>query len=421
MIERAYLLIEIISLLIGLFIVHVNKRKPTIVTIAYIAVSLIAASMIEEGLLSESFTYLIYFGLIAVSLFEYQDRIYDACIYAIMTIVLAAIIQLVAAGIVVWAAHTDSLTKVHILTIQTATCLILIMLGKLINLSKYIEIIFINGVLGKFVLAIAALISFYIFGTLKKGKVYEWKDVIGIPILIMLFAAILFQWQKERYLNKQKEMELLAYQKYNSIYKDLISEVRRRQHDFNNHLDAIFSMNMMAESLDQLVRKQNEYCSKMLIESGKNKLLNDNISSVFAGFLYTKIGQAEDRGIEVRPKIVISDIEEHISFVDMVEILGNLFDNAMEATAENECKIIEFSIVQKEDEVRIAISNPCDKKVTDQIEYMFREGNSSKGKGRGLGLSNVMRAIDRYHGEIKANSTERDGISFIAFHVALKI
>lgn len=420
MVERAYLLIEIISLLIGLFIVHVNKKKPTIITIVYVAVSLIIASMIEEKWLPESFTYLVYFGLVAVSLFEYQDRIYDACIYAVLDILLVGVVQLISAAAFCFIMQIEVVEKKYILIIYICDCIILLLLGKFVKIGKYIEIIFINGILGKAVLTIAAVVCLYIFGVLKEEKVYEWKDVVGIPLLLILLSAIMFQWQKERYLNKQKEVELLTYQKYNSIYKDLISEVRRKQHDFNNHLNAVFAMNLTADSLEQLVEKQNEYCTRMNIENSKNKLLNENISSVLAGFLYTKIGCAEKKDIQVNCKIQVDNVEEYIHFIDLVEILGNLFDNATEAVDKNINRIIDFCIKQDEKQVYIQIANPCDTNVIEHLENIFEEGKSSKGKGRGIGLSNVVRVVDKYHGKIEANNIIKEGVNYIVFDIILK-
>lgn len=239
--------------------------------------------------------------------------------------------------------------------------------------------------------------------------------------MIIVISIIIFQWQKEKYQNRQKERELIAYEKYNVIYKDLISEVRRKQHDFNNHINAVFSMNIMAKDLDELVKRQNDYCSRLLAENNANKLLREDISSVLAGFIYTKIGQAEKEGVKVNYTLDISKVEDKISFIDFVEIFGNLFDNALEEVRDKEAKNIDFSIVQEECCLFIKVSNPCDKEKAGKMQDMFLEGRSSKGKGRGLGLSNVNRIVDRYEGKLHVHYINKSGSDYIVFNVILNL
>ena len=417
MVERVYLLFEIITILIGLHVLHKGNKRPGIATMVYVALALIIASVIEAGWLHGAFVNLIYLGLIIVCKLEYGDRIFDAVVYVVMDIALLGALQMLGGVIVCGILREWNVSGVTYLLIIMCSCVLLLLSNRFFKWSNYIEIIFLNGIFGKGILFVAAIICILAVGILKGGNFIAWKDLIGLPLLIIVISTILFQWQKERYQNQQKAQELLAYERYNLVYKDLIKQVRRRQHDFNNHINAVFSMNTVATDLKELVKWQNEYCLKILTENNTNKLLRDDVSSVLAGFIYTKIGQAEGKGIQVKYKIDVDGVEEHISFLDFVEVFGNLFDNAMEEVSEKEIKIIDFAVTQDEHTLLIKIANPCDKEKSEKMQHMFLEGMSSKGKGRGLGLANVDRVVEKYEGRTQVFFVDKEGIGYIIFNI----
>ena len=52
MIERVYLLFEIVSIILVLWILHGSKKRPGICTIIYVCLELIIVSLIGEGWIS---------------------------------------------------------------------------------------------------------------------------------------------------------------------------------------------------------------------------------------------------------------------------------------------------------------------------------------------------------------------------------
>lgn len=422
MIERVYLVFEVLAILLGLWALHGWKKRPTIVTLVYICVELIVMASIDIGWLPTFFSYILYMGIIILCVFEFGDKVYDACIYFALNIGLISIVQLICAlffCLLFQTLHTN--TRITLL-INIATCCILLLTYFILNLHKYVEIILKHSIISKIILLIVGILFVVMLGISRKNFQIYWKDAVQLAVFGVLIFAVIFQWQKEKWENKQKEEELKAYQKYNLVYKDLISDVRKRQHDFNNHIQAIFSMNLLAQSMEELVEKQNEYCSQIVANNTTNKLLRQDVSSVFAGFLYTKINQAEQSGITVKYRININNIEEHMSFCDLVEIIGNLFDNAIEAACVlKENKLIDFFINQREGEVEIVMSNPFIRDGLGQVEDILQEGVSTKGEGRGLGMSNVTSAVEKYHGKILIKSNKRGNVDFIVFRIRMKI
>lgn len=419
MVERVYLLLEIITILIGLNVLHRGNKRPGIAVMIYLALALIVASAIEAGWIHGTFVYLIYFGLVVVCKLEYGDGIFDAIIYIALDIALLGALQMICGVIICGICRTNYISNEITLAIILLTCGALLLIQRYLKLNKYVEMVFINGIVGKIILLFGSMAGMFVFNLLKSSTSISWKNIIGLPVLIIIISIILFQWQKEKFQNKRKEQELLAYERYNIVYKDLIKQVRRRQHDFNNHINAVFSMNTVATDLKELVNWQNEYCMNILAENNTNKLLRDDVSSILAGFIYSKIEQAESKGIQVKYEIDVDGVEEHISFVDFVEIFGNLFDNAVEEVSDKAIKMIDFSVTQDEHLLIIRIANPCDKDKSEKLQQMFLEGFSSKGEGRGLGLANVNRIVDEYEGRTQVFFVNEDGIGQIVFNIVL--
>jgi hypothetical protein len=422
MIERTYLLFEILAILLGLWALHGTQKKPTIITLVYVCIELVVLSSIDCGWLPKMFIYIIYFGLILLCIFEFDDKVYEACIYFSLDIALVSAVQLICGLFLCLIFQTLNISEIMMLFLNVLSCGIILVIYCKWNLHKYVRAVLKNRILSKVILAALGLGCIGVFGMAKQDMRIYWKDAVTIAVFTIMIFAVVFQWQKEKWENRQKEEELKAFSQYNLIYKDLIRDVRKRQHDFNNHLQAIFSMNMMADSLEELVKEQNEYCAEMIHNNMTNKLLREDISSVFAGFLYTKITKAEEANIKVKYSIHLEDIEKYISFSDLVEMLGNLFDNAIEALEdEQEGKIIDFSIYQSKEMLEIEIANPYNWERGDNLSELLQEGKSTKGSGRGWGIANVTKVVDKYHGVFEVKARQISGMEWIVFRIKIQI
>lgn len=88
-----------------------------------------------------------------------------------------------------------------------------------------------------------------------------------------------------------------------------------------------------------------------------NKLLSTG-NPVIIGFLYGKFLQADKRGIAVIYKVKVENLEGKMPIHKLVEIIGNLFDNAMEAIEEQgvEPKIY-LDFIETSDKINLKIKS----------------------------------------------------------------
>lgn len=83
------------------------------------------------------------------------------------------------------------------------------------------------------------------------------------------------------------------------------------------------------------MEKQQAYVDAIQEENRYYKMLGIG-NPVIVGFLYGKFLQADKEGIIVSYDVRIGNLESGIPLHKMVEVIGNLFDNAMEAIKNSE-------------------------------------------------------------------------------------
>ena len=114
------------------------------------------------------------------------------------------------------------------------------------------------------------------------------------------------------------------------------------------------------------------------------------------GVIASKLIEAQEKGIEI--KVYIPNVIEYINFnsLDLCRILGIVLDNCIEASLESENPLITLSIIDEKDLTSIIILNTYKSNIKNTSE-LFKNGYSSKGEGRGIGLSNLKEILSNYN------------------------
>ena len=112
-----------------------------------------------------------------------------------------------------------------------------------------------------------------------------------------------------------------------------------------------------------------------------------------------KLSQAEKQGCNIQTEISLPDII-HIEDDDLVVVIGNLLDNAMEAVRElKENKYIQVKIKYDRECLVVKIVNSFDGKI------MIKRGKIQTRKENrefhGIGLQSVKNVVDKYQGDLQ--------------------
>lgn len=227
-------------------------------------------------------------------------------------------------------------------------------------------------------------------------------DYIIYGILIFLLCALVMVWQKTYDESSERKRELEMHNTYGKIYSGLIDSVRSNQHAFSNHLTAIKAM--LYRVSDEDARDEIEkYVSEVLKDNRYSTLLS-NSNSIFTGFLYYKFTEAERKGLSVDYDVTIDSLKSVIPIHKLVDITGILIDNAVEAALSCGGKKITCRVNEYSDSIHIFVMNPYPLVSRDEIKNYLKKCYSTKGTGRGLGLSDAVNILLKYNQALNLKS-----------------
>ena len=240
--------------------------------------------------------------------------------------------------------------------------------------------------------------------------------VLGVSVVLIILVAI--DIGKHKMKAKEMETELRLHKLYESSFKELIDEISAKQHEFDNHINVIYSQHRMHKTYDELVEAQEKYCDEVMEENHLNKILS-NGNPIILCFLYSKLAEMKRKGIEATYKINIGDLECAMPIHKMVELLGNLIKNAIEASGGKERGKINIIAIEENGKILFEVANESDVIEEKRIKEFFKKGYSEKGEKRGYGLYNVKRICDEYSVAIVCKNEKRNTENWMVFKMVI--
>lgn len=226
------------------------------------------------------------------------------------------------------------------------------------------------------------------------------------PILILLICvnAEFFTFHHQE---QQNQKQLQAYEEYLPIIEELITQVRDRQHDHNNNIQAIQMLPVSYTDYDSLKAALIQYGDYLSHDAVSFELLQLNLN-VVSGFLISKQHQA----ISVHKQLDISiknyKIETDVPEYCLIDIIGIVTDNALEATPEKETALLTLN---SSNHRMIIETKNVGTLLTEELKnQMFSKGSTTKKQNNrlhGIGLYKLKKIVDNYHGSIIL-SNEKD-------------
>ncbi|UTR06218.1 GHKL domain-containing protein [Alkalihalobacillus sp. LMS6] len=190
--------------------------------------------------------------------------------------------------------------------------------------------------------------------------------------------------------------------------------LRAQTHEFRNKLYVLMGLlqlNKQEDALDFIVNETN-------VQREQTTPLFKKIADVgVQALLLAKMAKAAERHVH----LTIEDSSQlqpidRIPTSDLSIIIGNILDNAMEAVADSEKKEVLFFASDAGDEWVFDVydsGNGFKKGVGNLLE----EGLSTKGKGRGFGLSNVHRALMKWNGLINIDHLPEEDGTMVSIYI----
>jgi sensor histidine kinase regulating citrate/malate metabolism len=165
------------------------------------------------------------------------------------------------------------------------------------------------------------------------------------------------------------------------------------RHDIRNHLLALEGMVQ-----DGKTDKAITYIKSLTDTKNQVRVYSQTENIAIDSIINYKLSKAEEDGIKVLSNIAIPrDVQ--IPEDDMVVILGNLLDNAVEAASRvKENAYIKLSLEYDRGCMYMSVKNSFDN-IVDIKEGKMQTRKVDKA-AHGIGLKSVQLALDKYHGQL---------------------
>ncbi len=420
MITLLYIALEAVAVLLLLHALYGKKMRWDKYSVGFVVLDCVLMSVIRFGKMNQSVSMIIYVLLIMYCICEFGTNVKQLVVNMIllavimMGIELAALIILQSLG-----AGIKGYEDISVVFANGIIVLIVLKMYKKLDLYAISVSFQRNGRLVAILLLLESSLVFFLIFEYKilQGKVPVQTIIISGILVLTVILCIHGLLYRIKYQEKQAELE--AYKTYSVAFSDLITQIRARQHEFDNHISALCNLHYICKDYDELVSEQSKYAKDVIGNNRFHRLLVSG-NPVIAGFLYGKLSSIQEQGIEVTYTFHISEFTSKIPVYLVVELIGNLLKNAVEAVKTQQVeKQIHLSCTENENEFCLGVRNRSEKIPLDEMGRFFEKGYSSKGSGRGLGLYNVKEICEKYGVDIVCDNTEVDDKNwfFIELHI----
>ena len=193
----------------------------------------------------------------------------------------------------------------------------------------------------------------------------------------------------------QRELIDTHYQEVETMYR----QIRGWRHDYRNHIQ---TMKVLAASGDMEGIKA--YLDELDTDLSTVDTVVKTGNSMADAILNSKISLAKSKEITVKVDAHIP-VELKMSELDLCVIIGNLFDNAIEASLAlpPDERMIRVYMDMKNTQLYISFTNLTAGTKLSKVGKGFR---TTKGDGHGFGLVRIDNIIERLDGYLSRNSED---------------
>lgn len=237
-----------------------------------------------------------------------------------------------------------------------------------------------------------------------KSISYVGASIVSLGLLLINFLMFYFYNLLLKSLERTYEAELLQYKMNayaNQIDAMLENEdkIKILRHDMKHHIN---EMKLMIE--------QQEFSALQTYISDMEQFFGNPNQIVLSGnrevdsVLNYMIQKAKEMQLNITVKIAIPEDMKH-SF-DLNIIIGNLFQNAIDAAVETEEKFLGVELSLKSGVLVLEIENSFSpEKIRKDKSGNFLTTKKDS-ESHGIGLKSVKRMVEKYHGDMSINIKE---------------
>ncbi len=250
-----------------------------------------------------------------------------------------------------------------------------------------------------FLLSAIPILSVTIFWEITYGNIGRLTAAFVCAVILILNLCVFYLYHillknyvrlREQDIYKQ---QTIAYQNQFELMKESQSRIRALRHDMKNHVLALEGLAKGSKT-----KKLIEYLDSMqeFMQNPSEHIYTGN--EALDSLLNFKLQRAQEELKKVETDVVLPEKMNLHSF-DFNVIVGNLLDNAIAASVRTDEKYFKLSMRMENGVLFLFMVNSCSG-IPEGICEIRRLSEKSSPE-HGIGLSNVQRIVEKYHGDME--------------------
>ncbi|MCL1917539.1 MAG: GHKL domain-containing protein [Peptococcaceae bacterium] len=257
-----------------------------------------------------------------------------------------------------------------------------------------------------FALAVPCLtVSIFIFSVLDfqvMAMISFCFFIIGANFLVFFLYNILSATYENKLKSVLHSQEKEYYLSQCQLMQESLEKMKSSRHDMKTYLTTI-------KNYAEGNKRAAEYLDSLLGNIEESEVYSDTGNIAFDSIINFKLKNA--KADNIKPEIAICVPSElNIEVADIVTIIGSLLDNALDAVAKVEEKVIKLNINFNEGKLFIKMENTFDGEVKYTDDHKSGEGKCiatrKDGDRHGCGLKNIRKSVEKYKGCVDITHTD---------------
>lgn len=218
-------------------------------------------------------------------------------------------------------------------------------------------------------------------------------SIVNVVLFLSIFVLLIFYQHNIEKENEHMEFrseyyKILNEKNYYDILERQNNELCAYAHDAKNHLLAIKNLNTNLQ-IDNYLNQMSES-----LESYSNVAHSGN--TVLDVIINKYVSECSIKNLEFTYDVKLRNLN-YVDPYDLVAILGNLLDNALETAEKSKCRKMSLETDYRNIYDVVIISNSCDQPPkTMKKELVTTKPNKQI---HGIGLKNVKKTLEKYGGD----------------------
>lgn len=220
-------------------------------------------------------------------------------------------------------------------------------------------------------------------------------------ILFAINGIVFYMYDSLKKSEKQKrdklklEQQNILYEHQIRIQNESNEKIRLFRHDMKNH---IYQIKTFLKGKDY--ERLEEYMNRISESTETESIVCRSGNSDVDGIVNLKLSKAKEMNAELHFDLKIPS-KLNIDAFDLNRILGNLFDNVLNALEKVDRRIVFFQMLYEKGIVNICIRNSFNGEIKMDSENRLLSLKKDSKESHGLGIKSVMETIEKYHGEFE--------------------